>query len=178
MLWGRIDHGRCVALAERAPEGPAQTEVTIVPLWACSTEDDESNEWVAVHGVLENGRPIAVQEPGPHIATGDATPRADALLVCTVRRWIAATVVHSRSYAPGVPLALRAGEYGVLTLTLDEVLSVIERPSPAIERPTRQLPMFASWFEPRVQVSPELHEQIRALCFTARDEESAEGEPH
>jgi hypothetical protein len=170
LLVGRLDHGRCIALAERPPSGPVLVELTIVPLWACSTDDGASTEWVAVHGVLEGGEALAILEPGPFIATADASPRADTLLECTVRRWSAATVVHTRSYAPEVPLALRAGAYGVLAMQIDDVRSVVERRSPAIERPTREVPMFASWYEPRVQVSPVLLEQIRALCITTPDD--------
>jgi hypothetical protein len=111
-----------------------------------------------------------VQEVGPFIAVNDASPRADALWECTVRRWTAATVVESHSYAPEIPLLLRAGAFGVLALQVDEVLSVDVRETAPLPRPTREVPMFASWFEPRVKVSPELESQIRAMCFTAEDE--------
>jgi hypothetical protein len=128
-----------------------------------------STEWVAVHGVAHEGV-LQVQEAGPFIGVPDASPRADALWECAVRRWTAATVVESRSYAPGIPLMLRAGAFGVLGLALDEVLSVEERETEPVPRPAREVPMFASWFEPRVKVSPELESQIRAVCFTAGDE--------
>jgi hypothetical protein len=111
-----------------------------------------------------------LQEAGPFIGVGDAAPRADALWECTMRRWAAATVVESRSYAPDIPLRLRAGPFGVLELKVDEVVSVEVRSSEPAPRPTREVPMFASWFEPRVALSPELESQVRALCFTAEGE--------
>ena len=143
------------------------TQVTLVPLWACSTEDETSTEWVAVHGVLQEGKPLRVLETGPFIGVDDASPRADALWDCTVRRWSAATVVEGRAYAPSVPLRLRAGAFGVLELDVDEVHSVAVRDAEPLPRPTRELPMFATWFAPRVAVAPELEEQIEALSFTA-----------
>lgn len=172
LLVGRLDHRRCLALAEASLTGPETTKLTLVPLWACSTEDAESTEWVAVHGVAAGGQPLSVQEIGPFIAVDDASPRADALWECTVRRWRAATVVESRSYAPGIPLRLRAGAFAVLDLEIDEVLSVEEHASEPLPRPTREVPMFASWFEPRVQLPPELEAQVRAMCFTAEDEDA------
>ena len=119
------------------------TKLTLVPLWACS---------------------------GPFIAVEDATPRAEALWECAVRRWTASAVVESRAYAPGIPLELRAGAFAVLDLQIDEVLSVDVHETERIPRPTREVPMFASWFEPRVGVSPDIESQIRAMCFTAEDE--------
>ena len=170
LLVGRLDHGRCLALAERSLVGPVLTKLTLVPLWACSTEDAVSTEWVAVHGIAEEGKPMWVQESGPFIAVDDASPRADALWECALRRWTAATVVESRSYAPDIPLRLRAGAFGVLELRVDEVVSVEARESEPVPRPTREVPMFASWFEPRVALSPELESQISAMCFTAEDQ--------
>lgn len=170
LLVGRLDHGRCLALAERSLTGPVMTELTLVPLWACSTEDAASAEWVAVHGVARPGKPLHVQEAGPFIAVDDASPRASALWECTVRRWTAAAVVESRSYAPDISLQLRAGAFAVLQLQVDEVLSVHASETEPLPRPTRELPMFASWFEPRVRVSPDLESQIRAMCLTAEDE--------
>jgi len=170
---GRLDHGRCLALAERSLTGPETTRLTLVPLWACSTEDAVSTEWVAVHGVAENSSaPLCVRETGPFIGVDDASPRADALWECTVRRWTAATVVESRSYAPSITLPLRAGAFGVLELQVDEVLSVDVRESEPVARPTREVPMFASWFEPRVRVAAELEARIRAMCFTASGEDA------
>src|SRR5262245_16321969 len=93
LLAGRLDHGRCLTLAERSLTGPVMTKLTLVPLWACSTEDALSADWVAVHGVAQAGKPLHVQEAGPFIAVEDASPRADALWECSVRRWTAAAVV-------------------------------------------------------------------------------------
>ncbi|HEX8700482.1 MAG TPA: hypothetical protein VF815_16655 [Myxococcaceae bacterium] len=168
-LGGRRDYERCLALAERSLVGPVLKSLTLVPLWACSTEDGMSTEWVAVHGVAQDGQPLQVQESGPFIDVEDASPRVDALWECTVRRWTAATLVESRFYSPEIPLLLRAGEFGVLELRIDEVLSVDARETGLLPRPVREVPMFASWFEPRVKVSPELESQIRDMCFTAPD---------
>jgi hypothetical protein len=170
LLVGRLDHRRCLALAERSLTGPVMTKLTLVPLWACSTEEEVSTEWVAVHGVAREGQPLRVQEVGPFIAVDDASPRAEALWECAARRWTAATVVDNDSYASNVPLQLRAGAFGVLEFEAYEVLSVDVRETEPLPRPTCEVPMFASWFEPRVRVSPELEPQIRAMCFTAKDE--------
>jgi hypothetical protein len=110
---------------------------------------------------------MRVQEAGPFIARPDAAPRADALWECVVRRWTAASVVESRSYAPEIPLRLRAGAFGVLELHIDEVVSVTARETEPMPRPTRKVPMFATWFEPRVRLPLELESQIRAMCITA-----------
>lgn len=175
MLAGRRDHRTCVAAAERSLAGPWSREVTLVPLWACSTEDATSNEWVAVHGAAHAGEALGVREVGPFIGGEDASPRADAIWVCTARVWTAATVVESRSYAPDIELRLRLGRFGVLELDVVEVLAVERRASEARPRPTREVPMFASWFEPRVEVPAALAAEIAALCFTAEavDEDDA-----
>jgi len=52
-----------------------------------------------------------------------------------------------------------------------EVVSVEVRDAPPLPSPMREVPMFASLFEPRVSVSPELELQIRGMCFTASDED-------
>jgi hypothetical protein len=170
LIVGRFDHGRCLALAERSLTGPTTARLVLVPLWACSTEDDVSTEWVAVHGIAGDGN-LYVQETGPFIAIEDASPRADALWECSVRCWTAATVVDSHSYAPSVPMRLRAGSFAVLEMRILEVMSVEVQDAPSLPRPVREVPMFASWFEPRVSVSPELERQIRELCFTASAED-------
>jgi len=144
-------------------------KLSLVPLWACSTEDEVSSEWVAVHGVLGDSK-LYVQETGPFIGVEDASPRADAVWECSVRVWTAATVVESHSYAPGIPMQLRAGRFAVLAMRISEVVSVEVLDAPPLPRPVRQVPMFASLFEPRVTVSPELELQIREMCFTASDE--------
>ncbi|RKG80788.1 hypothetical protein D7W79_07030 [Corallococcus exercitus] len=113
---------------------------------------------------------MSVQEVGPFIDDEDASPRVDSLWECTVRRWTAATVVESRNYAPDIALQLRAGAFGVLTSRFDEVVSVAVREAEPLPRPTREVPMFANWLEPRVRVPPELASRIQALCFTAEDE--------
>lgn len=172
LLVGRRDHGRCLALAERPPRGPESLTLTIVPLWACSTEDAPSSEWIAVHGIREPGQELRVQEAGPFIAMDDADPRANAIWTCSVRRWQATIVGSSRSYSPEIALPLRAGEYAAVDLDVDEVLAVEEEAGPCRERPTREVPMFASRFEPRVAVPDELAAEIAALDFTAEDEES------
>lgn len=176
LLVGRHDHGRCLALAERSLTGPVPRKLTLVPLWACSTEEEVSAEWVAVHGIAEPGEPLQVQETGPFIALGDASPCADAVWECTVRRWTAATVVESRSYSPEIPMKLRAGAFALCEVQLDEVVAVDAHASAALPRPTREVPIFASWFAPRVTVSPELESQIRALCFAAEDAGDADDE--
>ncbi|WP_223643547.1 hypothetical protein [Corallococcus sp. EGB] len=168
-LTGRLDHGRCLARAEQSLAGPVLVKLTLVPLWACSTEDGASTEWVAVHGVAEEGQPLSVLEVGPFIGEEDASPRVDALWECTVRRWTAATVVMSRSYSPDIPLVLRAGDFGVCESFMEEVVSVAVREAEPLPRPTREVPMFSNRFEPRVRVPPELESQIRAMCFTAED---------
>lgn len=168
---GRRDHRLCLTLAEQSLTGPVMSKLTLVPLWACSTEDAVSTEWVAVHGVAKEGEPLQVQETGPFIAVDDASPRAEALWECTVRRWTAATIVESRSYAPSIPLQLRAGAFAVLEVQVQEIVSVRVWKTAPLARPTREVPIFASWFEPRVTVPPELELQIRAMSFTAADEE-------
>lgn len=100
----------------------------------------------------------------------DAEPRAESLLVCSVRRWTACTVVESRYYAPGIPMVLRTGAFAVLEQTFDEVVSARVEATEALARPTDELPMFASWYAPRVRVPAALEAQIRALCFTADGE--------
>jgi len=170
MLAGRLDHGRCMTLAEGSLTGPVETKLTLVPIWACS--DDTVSEWVAVHGVISEDAPLYVREIGPFIGTGDASPRIDACWDCTVRRWKAATVVESRAYAPDIALRLRAGAFGVLDIQIDEVIAVIARESSARPRPTRELPMFSNGYEPRVEVSPALDAEIRAMSFTADLEEA------
>ncbi|WP_375757280.1 hypothetical protein [Corallococcus exercitus] len=137
-LAGRLDHPRCLALAERSLAGPVMAKLTLVPLWACSTED--------------------------------ASPRVDSPWECTVRRWTAATVVESRNCAPDIPLRLRAGAFGVLQARFEEVLSVDVRDAEPLPQPTREVPMFANGFQPRVRVPPELESRIQALGFTAEDE--------
>lgn len=147
--------------------GPASITLTIVPLWACSAEDEPSAEWFAVHGILPEEGALFVKEAGPFIAIRDASPRAEAIWVCTVERWSAATVVESRAYAPDVPLELRAGAFGVCAMHVDEVLAVEVREAAPRARPTREVGIFATAFEPRVEVDAALAAQIEALGFGA-----------
>lgn len=167
VLLGRGDHTRCLALAESSLTGPVRVALTIVPLWACSAEDEGSSEWYAVFGLLDDAGALTVQETGPFIAMDDASPRAEAIWACTVQRWNAATVVESRAYAPDVPLLLRAGAFGVCAMQIEEVLEVEVRAAPARPRPTREVPMFSTAFEPRVEVDAELAAKIAALGFGA-----------
>ncbi len=103
-LWGWLGYLRCRALAQRTFFGPDVTQVTLVPLWACGTAETVSTEWVAVHGVARDGKPLEVLEMGPFIAMDDASPSADAVWECTVRRWTVGAVVDCSAYAPSIPL--------------------------------------------------------------------------
>src|SRR5262245_5530143 len=89
LLLGRLDYERCLEFAERSFKGPETVRITLVPLWACSAAEEPSNEWVAVHGIVHPGQPLGVMEMGPFIAGDDASPSADSLWECTVRRWTA-----------------------------------------------------------------------------------------
>jgi len=68
-------------------------------------------------------------------------------------------------------MRLRAGSFAVLEMRILEVVSVEVHDAPPLPRPVHEVPMFASWYQPRVSVSPELERQIRELCFTASDED-------
>jgi hypothetical protein len=160
---GKRDHERCMELATQPPTGPELPQLTLIPLWTCATEDFESNEWLPAHAVVEGNQLIDVCSP-----TDPVLPDG-AHWECTVRRWTASIVVLSRAYAPSALLQLRAGDYGVTQMDLHEVVSVEARPATPIPRPTRLLPMFASWIEPRAAVSPELAAKLQSLCFTAED---------
>lgn len=169
LFGGRGDYRRCLERAEASLQAPSTIEVVIVPLWVCSTEDDTSTEWVTAHGLWTSEQTLSVKEVGPHF--DDAAVCSDAMVECTVRAWRASTVVESRSYSPEIPLEVRAGAYGVLAISVDEVISVKVIEADPIPRPAREVPMFASWFEPRVQVAPALGKAIRELSFTASDED-------
>lgn len=166
---GRLDHAKCLALAERSLEGPVTTRVSLVPLWACSTDDAPSDVWCAAHGIAAEGEALGVHEVGPFIDEEDVSPRADARWEITVRRWSASTVVTKRAFAPDIPMRLRAGDFAVYDIWVDEVVDVEVHASEALPRPTVEVPMFASWLAPRVTVSPEVEARIRALCFTATE---------
>jgi hypothetical protein len=166
LLVGRADYVRCIEIAEASLMGPVTSMLTIVPLWACSAFETGWAEWVAVHGVTEDAGEIVIQEMGPFVGVDDASPRANALWDCTVRQWSAATVVETQYYSRSIPLRLRAGAYGVLDGKFFEVVSVTVRDSEPLPRPTHAAPMFTTLFEPRVRVTPELLEKIRAACIT------------
>lgn len=168
LFGGRGDYKRCRELAERSLVGPETLTLSIVPLWACSTEDAESDEWVAIHGVIEAPQPLSIREVGPFYE--GTSPRTDQLLDCTVRRWTASLVVLSKHYAPDIELELRAGTFAVSSIAMYEVVSVKARAAEPVPRPTRMLPMFAAWYEPRVTVEPALVAEIQAMSFTADDE--------
>jgi hypothetical protein len=170
LLLGRLDHERCLELAERSIKGPETITLALVPMWACSTAEEPSNQWVAVHGVARSGQPLLVRETGPFIAVDDASPRLDSLVECTVRHWTGSVVEDSSFYAPNLPRRRRVGAFCLVELDLDQVFDVAERTTAPLPRPTREVPMFASWFEPRVKVPSEIEEQIRALCITASDQ--------
>jgi hypothetical protein len=170
-LWGWFAYLRCRALAERTFAGPDVTQVTLVPLWACGTAETVSTEWVAVHGIARDHKPLEVLEMGPFIALDDASPSADAVWECTVKCWKVGLVVDGSVYAPGIPLLLRDGGFGVLELEIYEVIDVLAHEGAALSRPRREVPIFASWFAPRVTVSPELESQISAMCFISGTEE-------
>jgi hypothetical protein len=169
-LCGRADYRRCLALATTAARGPELRTLTIVPLWACGTGEEPASEWIAIHGISQAGEKLYPQESGPFIGVADAEPRVDALWVCTVRRWRAAVVAHSWAYSPEIPLLLRAGKYAAIEVAIDEVVAVDEQICARRERPNREVPAFASWFEQRVEVGESLAMEIEALNFTASDE--------
>jgi hypothetical protein len=173
LLVGRIDHARCLKLAERSLKGPETVRLTLVPMWACSTAEEPSNQWVAVHGVVREGQRLFVREPGPFISVDDASPSLVSLADCTVRRWTGSVVEHSYFYAPNLPRRQRMGAFCLVVLDMDHVLDIAVRNTEPHPRPTREVPMFASWFEPRVKVPSEIEAQIRALCITAGDESGA-----
>jgi hypothetical protein len=99
-VFGRGGYARCLALAKQTCAGPRRERVLIVPLCVCRTDETESSEWFAAHGVLHEEQPLGVLEPSPYLA--DATPRSDSFLACTVDRWTTGTVVRSEFYAPSV----------------------------------------------------------------------------
>lgn len=172
-LFGRADHARCLELAANSLEGPRTVRLALVPLWACSAAEEESNGWVAVHGVAQSGHPMYVQEAGPFIASGDAERRAEAVWECQARRWACKVVAESQFYGPGVELPFRAGAYCVVDRTCFDVLAVEPREADPIQRPTAKVPIFSTLVEPRVRVGAELAAQIRALSITRGGAESA-----
>lgn len=175
LLAGRGDFKRCLERAERSLAGPTTITLSIVPLWACSTEDAASDEWVAIHGVKEAQTSLAIHEVGPFF-DDDREPRSDALLRCTVRQWKASTVVASKSYAPDIELELRAGAFAVAGTVIEEVIAVEIVDAKPLPRPTREVPMFATWFAPRVEVTEDLAAEIEACSFTADGEEDEPGD--
>lgn len=164
-LFGRFAHARCLALAEGSLTGPVETKVTLVPLWACRAYETSSTDWVAVHGVAWEAQSLEVLESSPHVE--DAALRADALWECRVRKWTASSVVKTDHYDASVPFRLQSGAFGVLELPFVEVLSVDVRSIESLPRPTREVPLFSVWHEPRVAVGTELESQIRGLNVTA-----------
>ena len=90
-----------------------------------------------------------------------------------MRRWRGSVVEDSYFYAPNLPRRQRIGAFCLVELDIDQVLDVAERKAEPLPRPMREVPMFASWFEPRVKVSLEIEAQIRALCITASDQSGA-----
>jgi hypothetical protein len=169
VLFGRGDHARCIALAETAPMGPVTATLDLVPLWGCVSWETPSNDWLAVHGVRWEGEVMGVQESSPFLE--DASPRADALWVCKVRRWKAGIVVGSDAYAPSIPMRLRAGAFAVLEAQMVEVLAVSVHASAPVARPVAEVPLFSRRFLPRVAVALEFERAIDSLCFTAQSEE-------
>lgn len=167
LAFGRGDYERCSSVVDQSFTGPNSVSVTIVPLWGCATMDETSTEWFAVHGVATDGERLEIRELSPFL--DDAAPSADAVWVCEVQRWTAALIVKTEDYGASAPLRLRAGAFGVLDQVIDEVVAVHAVDSEPIPRPTREVPMFASWFAPRVTVSSELDAKIRALSFTAAE---------
>jgi hypothetical protein len=168
LLLGRLAHGRCVALAASSFTEPTTTTATLVPLWACWTYETASADWVAVHALAIAGEPLEVIESGPHLT--DSSLLVNGQWECAVRRWTVATVGESWAYAPSIPMRLRAGAFVVIEQRVYEILSVDVRETEPLSRPTREVPIFASWYEPRLKVSPDLESQIRATSFTAPGE--------
>lgn len=171
LLWGRLDHARCVERAARKLDAPVSSTTLLVPVWACSTFEEDGAEWVAAHVEAPVSGPLVVLEAAPYVV--DADLRVDQVLECSVRRWSAATVVEGDAYAPSVPLLLRSGGYAVCGQTIVEVLEVEARAGRPVPRPTRSVPPFATWFSPRVVVSADVEARIAALCHTETEDDAA-----
>ena len=82
-------------------------------------------------------------------------------------------MVLTRGYSPEIALELRAGDFGVLKGEVVEVLEASAQPGDPLERPTLEVPPFASWYEPRVSGLPaDVVQAIRRLSIST-DEQGA-----
>lgn len=169
LLLGRRAYNDCIERAVGTLCAPFTTSCVLVPAWACSTYEEEGAQWVATHVQLDGEGRLEVREGGPFLC--DSKPCAEQAIECTIRQWTAATVVASEAYGPSVSLQRRVGPYAVLNLTIAQVLTAQLRDGAPLPRPTRVVPVFSTWFEPRVVVPPALDAQIRALSETATEEE-------
>jgi hypothetical protein len=163
-LLGRWDHARCVEHAAAMCEGPDAVTIQIVPVWAGSNPDDEpSSEWYAAVALQVAEEPLTVVDGDGE----DLSPSVLHRVICRGRRWRVGLVIETKSYAPSVELALRAGAFGVVENDVYEVESAEEVSGGPVPRPTRTIPPFCSWFEPAVAGLPaELVRAIRGASIT------------
>lgn len=184
LFGGRGDWTACVELASRTFAGPTPVRITIVPAWACSTDEGASTEWVEVHAVFVAPADVHtlvapyIAETGPWYDAAD--PRLDEIVVLRANAYDAAWVVRTASYAPSIELLLRRGKYGVLATRVLDVLDLAEggyrdgaqvRAGETLPCPVIEVPPFCSWVEPRVGGCPaSLAEAMRALSITTDDE--------
>jgi hypothetical protein len=145
----RREHARCVEMVvERTSSSPESLTIGILPIWTGDNEDSEPGpHWFATHAVVVDGEPIGPWELSP--VYEDATNRFDQRLDVDVRCWRVAHVVDVSGYAPSVELAFRGGHFGVLDAQLYSVQAAVPRRGGLLPRPTRDVPMFCQWLEPR-----------------------------
>lgn len=171
VLLGRFDHAACVERAVAMFSGPREVDFELLPIWVVDNEEEPSAEWVRAHATRVEGEPLARAEPGPLLE--DAEPLLDVRVHGRARMWSVGNVAPSRSYAPGIELALRRGELCVVAGLVLDVVSVEATPHPPRARPTLVAPPFCVWVEPRVEgLSDEERREVLALSITV-DEEGA-----
>lgn len=162
------EHKRCVELAlERTATEAETTTLEILPLWTGDNEDSEPGpHWFITHGVVVDGEVHAPWEISP--VFDDAKLRFDVRLRVQVERWRVAHVIKVASYAPSVDLVFRGKHAGVIDGEVYKVCVVNPVPGEPRPRPTRHVPMFCQWFEPRVDsVEAELLKKLEARQITS-----------
>jgi len=170
--FARSEHSRCRELAlEQTSSAPEPIEIDLIPNWTGDNFDAEEPApcWYLTHALRIDGQVVGPWEISP--VFDDADLVFDHRLRIRALRWRVGRIVETRSYAPGVGLHYRGKRLGVLEGELYAVQSATREEGRPLVRPTRDVPPFCQWIEPRVDGLDEaLTSGLRSLSTTVDDE--------
>jgi hypothetical protein len=170
--FARAEHRRCRELAlEQTAAAPESITFELIPIWTGDNFDAEEPApcWYVTHALRIDGELAGPLERSP--VFDDAELVFDHRLSIRALRWRVGYVVKTRSYAPSMKLHHRGKHLGVIVGELLTVQTAARNEGQPCARPTRDVPPFCQWIEPRVDgLDDALVAELRSLSTTVDDE--------